>query len=88
MGEERGGGETRHNEGDWQSGLGELSAAEAAATRLSPSICPAKSPVLSAHQPQDLQCSRRREEKMLDAVPDFGRDFGPACGTVLDSLLL
>lgn len=43
---------------------------------------------LSAHQPDDLQESCGREEKTLDAVPESGRDFGPALGPLLDGRLL
>lgn len=32
------------------------------------------SPALSAHQPYDLHHSRGREEKTLEAVPEFDRD--------------
>ena len=83
---------------DWQRELGPLpprwrtpgnhSLPEAEVGLPPPSHLPSGSPALSAHQPNDLQGSCGREEKTLDAVPEFGRDFGPALSTLLDGLLL
>lgn len=93
----RGGKKGRRNDVDRQRELGKFPPGGApgnhslpeAEAGLHPPLHPPSGPsALSAHQPNDLQDSSGREEKTLEAVPEFGRDFGAALSTLLYGLLL